>query len=410
MPYVPLADRVSRLRPTAVNRVLQEVRQLQAEGRPLVSLMRGQPDTRTPAHIVEAARKALRDGRTGYPDNQGEPALRMAVAAKLKREQGLTYNPDHEVLITDGATLGVCAALGALMDSRRTVLLPDPIYDAYEAPIALWDSEPTHVPATLRDGRFIIGSQDLEDRWTTSADVLLLNTPWNPVGTVLNREELQDIMGFAEKHDYTVISDEIYESLVYDGIRHVSPASVSAGARERTIVINSLSKTYAMTGWRVGYCAGPEEIIRAMLLILQQSSRGPATFVQDAAACALTSDQECTRQMAAEYQGRRDRVVERLRDIPGVEPLVPQGGLFVMVDVRGLMRKSDAVRRSLLREAGVVVIDGAAYGQMGEGFLRVSFAAGGETLERGLDRLREGLLRLAAEAPPEDEVPTGPLD
>jgi len=373
-------------------------------------LMRGQPDTRTPAHIVEAARKALREGRTGYPDNQGEPALRMAVAAKLKREQGLTYNPDREILITDGATLGVCAALGALVDSRRPVLLPDPIYDAYEAPIALWGSEPTPVPATLRDGRFIIGSQDLENQWTTSADVLLLNTPWNPVGTVLSREELQDIMGFAEKHDYLVLSDEIYESLVYDGIRHVSPASVSADARERTIVINSLSKTYAMTGWRVGYCAGPEEIIRAMLLILQQSSRGPATFVQDAAACALTSDQECTRQMAAEYQGRRDRVVERLRDIPGVERLVPQGGLFVMVDVRGLRRKSEAVRRFLLREAGVVVIDGAAYGRMGEGFLRVSFAAGGETLERGLDQLREGLLRLAAEAPPEDEILTERLN
>ncbi len=251
-----------------------------------MSLMRGQPDTPTPAHVVEAARKALRDGRTGYPDNQGEPALRLAVAAKLKREQGLTYDPDREILITDGATLGVCAALGALVDGRRTVLLPDPIYDAYEAPIALWDSKPTPVPASLRDGRFIVGGQDFAAAWATGTDVILLNTPWNPVGTVLTREELQDIMGFAEKDDYLVISDEIYESLIYDGIRHVSPASVSADARERTIVINSLSKTYAMTGWRIGYCAGPEEIIRAMLLVLQQSSRGPATFVQDAAACA----------------------------------------------------------------------------------------------------------------------------
>jgi aspartate/methionine/tyrosine aminotransferase len=406
MPNVPFAERVSRLRPTAVNRVLQEVRHLQAEGCSLVSLMRGQPDTPTPAHIVEAARKALRDGRTGYPDNQGEPALRRAVADKLKRKQGLSYDPDREILITDGATLGVYAALGALVDDRGTVLLPDPIYDAYESPIALWGARPRPIRATIRDGRFIVGSQELDAAWGVDTAVTLLNTPWNPVGTVLSREELQDIMRFAEKHDYLVISDEIYESLVYDGIRHVSPASVSADARERTIAINSLSKTYAMTGWRVGYCAGPEEIIRAMLLILQQSSRGPATFVQDAAACALTSDQECTRLMAAEYQGRRDRVIERLRNIPGVEPLVPQGGLFVMVDVRGLKRTSDAVRRSLLHEAGVVVIDGAAYGKMGEGFLRVSFAAGGETLERGLDRLREGLLRLAAAAPREDEVPT----
>jgi aspartate aminotransferase len=404
MPDVPFAERVSRLRPTAVNRVLQEVRQLQAEGRSFVSLMRGQPDTPTPAHIVEAACKALRDGRTGYPDNQGEPALRRAVADKLKREQGVAYDPDREILITDGATLGVCAALGALVERRYKVLLPDPIYDAYEAPIALWEGQPVPVPATLRDGRFIVGSQDLEAVRSTEGRVLLLNTPWNPIGTVLGRDELRDIMGFAEKHDCRVLSDEIYESLVYDGIRHVSPAAVSAAARERTVVINSLSKTYAMTGWRVGYCAGPEEVIRAMLLILQQSSRGPATFVQDAATRALSSDQECTHQMASEYQGRRDRVVERLQGIPGVRPLVPQGGLFVMVDVRGLGRKSDAVRRFLLLEAGVVVIDGAAYGPTGEGFLRVSFAAGGETLERGLDRLREGLLRLANEPPPTEHI------
>jgi aspartate aminotransferase len=215
------------------------------------------------------------------------------------------------------------------------------------------------------------------------------------VGTVLNHEELVDIMAFAEKYDCLVISDEIYESLIYDGRRHVAPASVSALARERTVLINSLSKTYAMTGWRVGYCAGPEPIIRAMLLILQQSSRGPATFVQHAAACALSSDQECTRLMTAEYQDRRDRVVDCLRGIPGVEPLVAEGGLFVMVNVRGLGMSSDSIRRLLLNEAGVVVLHGSAYGPGGEGFLRVSFAAGGEVLDRGLDRLRTGLSQLA---------------
>ena len=287
---VPFADRVSRLRPTAVNRVLQEVRQLQAEGRSLVSLMRGQPDTPTPPHIVEAAQKALRDGRTGYPDNQGEPALRRAVAEKLKREQGSRTIPTARSSSPTAPRSASVRPWAPWSTSERSVLLPDPIYDAYEAPIALWGSSPTPVPATLRDGRFTFGSRQLEDAWVTGTDVILLNTPWNPVGTVLTRDELEDIMGFAEKDDYLVISDEIYESLVYDGRRHVSPASVSADARERTILINSLSKTYAMTGWRVGYCAGPEAIIRAMLLVLQQSSRGPATFVQDAAACALTSD------------------------------------------------------------------------------------------------------------------------
>lgn len=394
---ISLADRVEHLRPTAVNRVLQSMRKLEAEGHSLVSLMRGQPDSPTPGHIVEAAIRALRDGRTGYPDNRGEPALRRAVAEKLKRDQGLVYDPDREILITDGATLGLCAALGALVQQDTPVLLPDPIYDAYAGPIEVWGGRPTPVPGRIVDGRFTVSGDDFQARWASSSDVVLLNTPWNPVGTVLTRDELAGIMAFANQEHWTypVISDEIYESLVYDGRRHVSPAAVVPDGRERTIIINSLSKTYAMTGWRVGYCAGPEPIIRAMFLILQQSSRGPATFVQDAAACALSSDQECVRRMTAEYQSRRDRVVERLRGIPGVEPLVPEGGLFVMLDIRGLGRPSADVSGHLMQEAGVVVIHGAAYGPGGEGTLRVSFAAGGETLDRGLDRLREGLLRLS---------------
>jgi len=285
-----------------------------------------------------------------------------------------------------------------------SVMLPDPIYDAYAAPIALWGGSPSPVPAMLRDGRFTIGRTNFERSWNLNDKAILLNTPWNPVGTILTPAELAGIMGFAQDRSLVVLSDEIYEFLVYDGRRHVSPASVSADARGRTVLINSLSKTYAMTGWRVGYCAGPEAIIRAMLLVLQQSSRGPATFVQDAAACALTADQDCVRQMTMEYQARRDRVVERLRGIPGVEPMSCEGGLFVMLDVRELGIPSDEVRRFLLREAGVVVLHGAAYGPGGEGTLRVSFAAGGEILERGLERLRDGLLRLAVQSRGEGEA------
>jgi aspartate/methionine/tyrosine aminotransferase len=400
--HLHLAHRVSSLRPTAVNAVLAEARELQAQGRSLVSLMRGQPDTPTPPHVVEAAERSLRDGRTGYPDNQGEPALRRAVAEKLQREQGLAYDPDREILITDGATLGLCAALGALVEHGAGVLLPDPIYDAYAGPIALWDGQPCPVPGTRVAGRFTIAAQALRERVAPERRVLLLNTPWNPVGTVLTHDEVRALMSAAASHGLTVLSDEIYETLVYDGRRHIAPASVSEDARGRTVLINSLSKAYAMTGWRIGYCAAPEPIIRAMLLILQQSSRGPAMFVQDAAACALTGDQACVYRMQAEYQDRRDLVLARLRGVPGVDALVPEGGLFVMVDVSGLGRPSDDVRRFLLREAGVIVLHGAAYGPGGEGMLRVSFAAGGETLERGLERLREGLMTLAERGPRED--------
>jgi aspartate aminotransferase len=388
------ADRVAALRPTAVNRVLQEVKELQAEGRTLVPLMRGQPDTPTPLHIVAAAEKALRDGHTGYPDNQGEPILRQAVADKLWRDNDLTYDPHREILITDGATAGIFAALAVLIQPGDDVLLPDPIYDAYASPIALWGGRPVPVRSTIRGGRFMIERAALESACTPRSRVLLLNTPWNPTGTVFTRAELNECLDFAARRDLHVLSDEIYETLVYDGGRHVSPAAISSDARQRSVLVNSLSKTYSMTGWRVGYCAAPAEIIRAMLLVWQQFSRGPATFVQHAAACALLSDQACVRKMTAEFQGRRDRVLETLRGLAGVAPLVPQGGLFVMLDVRGLGIPSDEVRRWLLREAGVVVIHGSAYGEGGEGTLRVSFAAGGTTLEQGLERLRDGLKRL----------------
>jgi aspartate/methionine/tyrosine aminotransferase len=317
------------------------------------------------------------------------------VAERLARDHGLEYDPDREILVTDGATLGLCIALAALVGPGDEVLLPDPVYDAYASPILLWGGRPVAVRSTVRDGRFCFGRDELERHCGPAARIVLINTPWNPVGSVLTRRELLDLMDFAEAHDLIVVSDEIYEAFVYDGRIHVSPAVLSPEARSRIVLVNSLSKTYAMTGWRVGYCAAPAELIGAMALVLQQSSRGPATFVQDAAECALRSDQSCVRHMVEEYQARRDLVLDRLRGIPGVEALSPEGGLFAMVDTSRLGRSSDEVRRFLLHEAGVVVIHGAAYGPGGEGTLRVSFAAGGETLERGLDRLRDGLMRLS---------------
>lgn len=396
------ASRVAALSPTAVNRVLDEVRQYQASGRTAVSLMRGQPDSPTPPHIVEAAERALRAGRTGYPDNQGEPRLRQAVAEKLHRDQGLSYDPGNEILITDGATCGIALVLGALLEPGDEVLLPDPIYDAYASPIALFGGRAIGVPSVVRGGRFTLERSALEAAHAPRTRALLLNHPWNPVGSVFTPAELQTIVDFVVEHDLLLISDEIYESLIYDGRRHVSPATLPQAA-PRTVVVNSLSKTYAMTGWRVGYCAAPAELTAAMLLLLQQFSRGPATFVQDAAVCALQASQDCVGQMAAEYQARRDQVIGRLQGIHGIRPLIPDGGLFVMVDLRELMGDpaqpkftSDAVRRFLLQKHGIVVLHGGAYGPGGEGMLRVSFAAGGQTLERGLELLREGLCQVAS--------------
>ncbi len=276
------------------------MRELQAQGRDIVSLMRGEPDLATPAHVVEAAAKALRDGRTGYPDNRGEKTFREAIAVKLERDNSLHYDPATEILATSGATLGIEIALAALINEGDEVLLPDPIYDAYHSPIKLYGGNIKLVPSPIANGRFVLTAEALEEAWTPKTRVLILNTPWNPVGTVLTRVELTAIAEFCVQRNVVLLSDEIYETIVYDGHQHVSPLAVSSELRERAILINSLSKTYAMTGWRVGYCAGPADLIKAMFMVLAQSSRGPSTFVQDASAAALIGPQDCIVEMRHE--------------------------------------------------------------------------------------------------------------
>jgi aspartate aminotransferase len=393
-----MTRRAQNLRPTVVNAILREVRALETEGHKPVSLMRGQPDLPTPEHIVEAACRALRAGRNAYPNNQGEPALRRAVAEKLQRD-GLDYDPATEILITDGATLGVAAVLLALVQEGDGVLLPEPVYDAYQGPIALAGAEVQPVPAVIQNNRFTLSRAALEEACRPNTKLLLLNTPWNPVGTVFTKEELNDIADFVTKHNLLLVSDEIYESLVYDNRRHVSPAALGPEIRNRTVLVNSLSKTYAMTGWRVGYCAAPAELIGPLYLVLQQSSRGPAVFVQDAAEAALRGSQDCVAEMRNIYAQRRQQVLEALQGVRYVSVLAPEGGFFAMVDVRALGRPSDEIRKSLLREAGVVVVHGSAYGPAAEGMLRVSFASGGENLAEGLRRLRDGLAQLASRSP-----------
>ena len=379
------------LKPTAVNSVLAEVRALQADGRKVVSLMRGEPDFATPAHITEAAIKALQSGRTTYPDNRGEIGLRTAVAAKLQRVDGVSYDPASEILITDGATLGIYAALMTLLNPGDAILLPDPIYDAYQSPIRLAGAQAIPVKSNLQNGRFALTREALEAAYTPTTRALLLNTPWNPVGTVFREDELKVIADFVESRNLTLISDEIYEAITYEGREHISPAKF---LRDRCVIVNSFSKTYAMTGWRLGYCAAPKHILDTMFLVLQQSSRGPATFIQDAGQAALNGPQDAVDKMRAEYTARRAQVIEALKNIPYISVLPPEGGFFAMIDIRGLGQDSNTVRRRLLNDHGIVVMHGAAYGPGGEGTLRVSFGSGGDNLSRGLNSLKAGLSSL----------------
>jgi aspartate/methionine/tyrosine aminotransferase len=281
-----------------------------------------------------------------------------------------------------------------LLSEGDEVLLPDPIYDAYQSPIVLAGGRSRAVRSTIDGDRFILTAEALEAAVTPASRVLLLNTPWNPTATVFREDELHVIAEFVLRHDLVLISDEIYEAIVYTGHRHISPATLSKELRARTLIVNSLSKTYAMTGWRVGYCAAPKVFIDPLFLVLQQSSRGPATFIQDAATTALAGPQRAVDEMRSTYASRRDAVLDALADIPRVRVLPPEGGFFAMLDVRAIGLPSDEIRRRLLRDAGVVVMHGSAYGDGGEGTLRVSFASGGDNLSKGLQRLREGLSQL----------------
>jgi aspartate/methionine/tyrosine aminotransferase len=387
--------RMSLLQPTAVNAILAEVQACQAQGKKLISLMRGEPDLATPPHIVDACARALRNGRTSYPDNRGEKNFRAAVAEKLLRDNHLRFDAETEILATTGGTFGIYAALMALLNEGDEVLLPDPVYDAYQSPIRLAGGRIRSVNSQIQGGRFVLTEEALEAAWSPNSRVLILNTPWNPAGTVLTAPEIAAVARFCERRDVMLISDEVYEAITYDGHQHISPMAASPALRERAILVNSLSKTYSMTGWRVGYCAGPASVIQSMYLVLAQSSRGPATFIQDAAAEALSGPQDCVAQMRDEYTRRREQVLSRLSGIRGVQMLLPEGGFFAMADARRLGLPSNEIRKRLMNDNGVVVVHGAAYGLGGEGTLRVSFASGGDTLTQGLKRLRQGLEQLS---------------
>jgi aspartate/methionine/tyrosine aminotransferase len=388
----PVAHRVSNLRPSAVNRVLQKVRAAEAQGKKLVSLLRGEPDFSTPSHIVEAATDALRRGLTHYPPNQGIPELRRAVAAKMQRCNGMQVDADSEVLITDGATMGFDVAVATLCDAGDAVLIPEPVYDCYVSQVASIGAVPVPVRAERVGNRFVLTRDALNTAATPQTKALLINTPWNPVGAVMQREELEAMGAFAVERDLFILSDEIYEAIVYEGALHLSIASLHPSFRERTVTINSFSKTYAMTGWRLGYNVAPPEITRAMLLVYQQSSRGAATFVQHAGVAALEGPQGCVAEMQREYAARRQLLAHC--SLPTAYWLLPEGGFFALLDVSQMERTSAEVTDFLLEHAGVVVMDALAYGAACDGLLRISFAVSQETIRAGLEQLAEGLRKL----------------
>lgn len=383
-----LAQRVTQITPSATMAVKRAADELKRRGVDVIDLGPGEPDFPTPEHIKRAAEEALAQNFTKYTAETGIWELRDAIAQKYNREYNTRYTAEN-VLVTSGAKHALYNIAVALFEPGDEVLIPVPYWVSFPEQIKLVGARPVFVP-TGED--FRLTADLIREHITPHTKALILNSPNNPAGTVLDRQRLQEIIDLAQRHKLWVIYDECYEKFLYEG-EHISAVEFDT---ERVIAVSSASKTYAMTGWRVGWSVAPKELTRAMAAIQSHTTSHPSSISQKAALAALTGDQSCVTQMLAEYRKRREFVLSELRAIEGIELTVPQGTFFVFPKVarcfNGHIQNSVEFARYLLESAHVAVVPGIAFGA--EGYVRISYATSLEQLREGLRRLREGVVAL----------------
>lgn len=366
------------------------VRRMQSQGIPVIGLQTGDPDFDTPRSIIEAAHEAMAAGYTHYSNSRGLPALREAIAARMQNHSHVAYNPVTEILVTQGAIHAYYVGLQAILNPDDEVLLHDPSWQTHANMVKVLRANPVPVAGTVDNG-FFPTIEAWQDSITDKTKALVINSPCNPTGSVASEEYLQALVNLAVEHDLYIVSDEVYDNLLY-GRDHISVASIS-GARERTLLLNSMSKTYAMTGWRIGYLCAPEAIINNALKASQHSITNVAEFIQRAAIVALndpTVAQE-VHIMQKAYTRRRELVLS-LYDAYGDTPIElnePEGAFYFFIDARKLGLSSNEIAERLLVEAQVALVPGSAYGAMGEGFLRMTTAALDKDIEQGFKTLLE---------------------
>ena len=384
----------SAISPSPTLAIDARAKEMRAQGRDVVSFCAGEPDFKTPQYIRTAAHEALDMGLTGYTAVPGTIELRRAICDKLKRDNGLDYAP-AQIVVSNGAKASLYTAISALLNPGDEVLIPTPCWVSYPEMVRLAGGVPVLVPGVKEKG-FVVEAQELAPYVTPRTKLLILNSPNNPNGCVWSREQLADIARLAVEKQFYVISDEIYEKLIYDGEKHVSIASLGEDIFNQTIVINGVSKSFAMTGWRIGYAAGPAPVMKVMSSMQSQIASGSNSIAQYAAAAALTGDKRDAEieRMRSEYDRRRKYLVHRLNAIPGLHCLMPKGAFYVMMDVSGLfgrhsgstqINSSMTFAECLLECADVAVVPGSAF--CTEGFCRMSYATSLETIDRGVTRI-----------------------
>ncbi len=379
-----LSDLISGVPGSVTAAMMQKGRDLKAAGVDVINLAGGEPDFNTPAHIVEAAHQAMLAGDTHYPPSHGTPELLAAIAAKLARENNVHVKPS-QILATPGAKWALYTALAVLLNPGDEVLVLDPAWVSYGPMVTLNRGVPVHVALDGADG-FEVRAELLERHITPRTRLIMVNSPNNPTGRVLTQREIDAIVQAATRHDLWVLSDEIYEHILFDGAVHRSLAA-EPGMAERTIVVNGFSKGYAMTGWRLGWLAGPEPVVKLARVYQTQSITSAASFTMAAGAAALNGPQECVQAMTAAYAARRRFMLDALDEIPGLECPPVEGAFYVFPRLTATHRGSLEVANILLEQAHIAATPGVAFGAAGEGHIRLSIATAMSDLERTVERL-----------------------
>ncbi len=381
-------SQLSHMRPSPIRKIYEKAITMED----VVFFCLGEPDFDTPVCAVDEAIASLRRGETHYTPNAGLPDLRRAAAENLAAYDGLSYDPDGEIAVTSGGMEGLTLALLTLCDPRDEVLLPDPSYTNYTDQIRICGAVPRYVSVSEEDG-FRLRPEALEAAVTEKSKVLMLNTPCNPTGAVIPEGHLRELARIALEHDLYVIFDEVYKHLYYGDAPFFNIARIP-GMRERTLIVDSCSKTYAMTGWRAGWIAGPRGIVSNIPKLQENVCSCVPAFVQRGAAAALRNCGDDAAAMCAEYRRRRDAAVSGVNAIEGLHAVTPEGAFYLFVNIRDTGLSSEEFATRLLDEARVALSPGSAFGKAGEGFVRISYATPIENIEKGLGRIAEWMKAL----------------
>jgi aspartate aminotransferase len=380
-----ISTRASQLTPSLTLSIDSKAKAMKSEGIDICGFGAGEPDFDTPEHIKQAAIAALEQGFTKYTPSSGLPELRQAISEKFAADNGLEYRPS-QVIVSNGAKHSCYNAILATCEAGDEVIIPSPYWVSYPDMVRLAGAEPVIVQTNERNN-WKMTAQEFENAMTPRTKMVIMNSPNNPSGAVYTREELSAIVDVAAEEDIYILSDEIYEKLVYDGVKHVSIASLSKQAYDLTITVNGFSKSYAMTGWRLGYMGAPEAIAKAVDSIQSHTTANPCSFAQKGGIAALKGDQQPLSDMHDEFDMRRNYMFDRVSKIANITAVKPQGAFYILVNISQLGLNSQNFADRLLSKANVAVIPGAAFGD--DRTIRLSYATSIDIIKKGLDRFQD---------------------